>query len=329
MSFASRLRGIRGVGALACTVALMAGLAVAPAARAAPISNVFVFGDSLLDVGNVSLATGGANPPAFYYNGRWSNGPLAVDLFAAHLGVTLAPSLLGGSNFAWGGAQAQIVAGGVPDLPEQINLFAATLAGTPADPNAVYVVDGGGNDIATALASANPAAYLASALNSFASSIGALAGLGAQHLLLFNVPDIGATPRVRELDAELGASGTLMAGATQLTNLFNTNLAGIVAGARSAYGIDIDVVDLYGIGKAIDANPAAYGLTNVTDACVTLQGVCATPNTYAYWDPFHPSARIGQIWSDAMIAAVPEPATLALIGIALLAFALSLRKKRK
>jgi outer membrane lipase/esterase len=324
MSFASRARGLK---ALACAAAVVAGLAAAPAARSAAITNVYVFGDSLMDVGNVNLVTGGAQPPSFYFNGRWSNGPLAVDLFAAAFGVTLAPNLLGGTNYAWGGAQAQIVPGGVLDVPEQINLFAATLAGTPADPNAIYVVDGGGNDIATALASANPVAYLTSALNSFATSIGSLASLGAQHLLLFNVPDIGATPRVRELDAQLGAGGTLIAGATQLTNLFNHNLAGIVAGARSAYGIDIDVVDLYGIGKAIDANPAAYGITNPTDACVTAAGICATPNNYAYWDPFHPTARIGQIWAGAMLAAVPEPGMLALLGVALLAFALSRRRK--
>lgn len=325
MSLASR---VRGVSTLFSAIALLAGLALAPATRATPITNVYVFGDSLMDVGNVNIVSQGTTPPPFYFNGRWSSGPLAVDLFAAQFGVTLAPSLAGGTNFAWGGAQAQVVAGGVPDVPEQINLFAATLAGTPADPNAIYIIDGGGNDIATALGAANPAAYLAASLNSFATSIGTLAGLGAEHLLVFNIPDIGATPRLRELDAQLGAGGTLMAAATQLTQLFNQNLANIIAGARTAYGIDIDVLDTYAIGKAIDADPGAYGITNPTDACVTAQGVCSNPNQYAYWDPFHPTGRIGEIWAGAMLAAVPEPATLALIGVALLAFALSLRKKK-
>lgn len=316
MQLLSRLCG-RTVRAAAAALAL----ATAPV-HASVITNVYVFGDSLMDVGNVNALTGGTTPPSFYFEGRWSNGPLAVDLFAATFGVTLAPSVLGGTNFAWGGALAQSLPGGVPDVPDQINMFAATLAGTPADPNAIYVIDGGGNDIANALSSSNPLAVVQSALAAWSQSIAALAGLGAEHLLVFNVPDIGVTPRVREIDAQLGANGQVMAAASQLTLLFNSQFAQLIAEARHLYGIDIDVVDLYGIGKALEADPASFGLLNATDACVTAAGVCEHPNTYAYWDPFHPTARIGEIWADAMRQAVPEPATIALAGLALLALAL-------
>src|SRR6266705_841732 len=74
-------------------------------AWAGPYSNVFVFGDSLSDAGNVFVATGGAvpvSPP--YFQGRFSNGPTYAADLATRLGVQATPSLLGGTNFAFGGA---------------------------------------------------------------------------------------------------------------------------------------------------------------------------------------------------------------------------------
>jgi outer membrane lipase/esterase len=90
------------------TLLCLAGLLTATHASALPFTNVYVFGDSLMDVGNVYTATGGATPPSPpYFNGRWSNGPLAVDQFAADYGVTLKPSVLGGTGYA-GAARALV-----------------------------------------------------------------------------------------------------------------------------------------------------------------------------------------------------------------------------
>ena len=43
-------------------------------------SSLFVFGDSLSDVGNVFLATGGQQPASPYANGQFSNGPIWAQL---------------------------------------------------------------------------------------------------------------------------------------------------------------------------------------------------------------------------------------------------------
>src|SRR5271166_265204 len=71
-----------------------------------PIGNLVVFGDSLADVGNISLATGGAIPnSAIYYQGRFSSGPIWVDTLAKYLGQpAVQPSLAGGLDYAFGGA---------------------------------------------------------------------------------------------------------------------------------------------------------------------------------------------------------------------------------
>jgi hypothetical protein len=53
------------------------GLAWMTAQAAIPsYDSLYAFGDSYCDVGNLFTATGGAEPAAPYYNGRFSNGPL-------------------------------------------------------------------------------------------------------------------------------------------------------------------------------------------------------------------------------------------------------------
>ena len=57
--------------------------------------------------------------------------------------------------------------------------------------------------------------------------------------------------------------------------------------------------------------PAAFGLTNVADACGAV--ATCTPASYLFWDGIHPTAKGHQILANAMFAlAVPEPSTWAL-----------------
>src|SRR4051794_6489859 len=85
-------------------IAFLAFLWLNAAVRAGGITGIVSFGDSLTDTGNLYAATG--QPPAPYDMGRFSNGPLWVEYLANQLGVA-APtaSLLGGSNYAWAGAE--------------------------------------------------------------------------------------------------------------------------------------------------------------------------------------------------------------------------------
>ena len=98
------------------SIALLGSLGLASTANAGlmEISSMFVFGDSLSDGGNSGIvsraATGGAftYPPPPYYNGQYSNGPVAVEycwnLYNPSKPFALKPSLSGGTNYAIGGA---------------------------------------------------------------------------------------------------------------------------------------------------------------------------------------------------------------------------------
>ncbi|HET6184316.1 MAG TPA: SGNH/GDSL hydrolase family protein [Acetobacteraceae bacterium] len=82
------------------------GLPEGPASSG-PFSAVYAFGDSLTDAGNVSLATLGTvpvSPP--YVSGHFTNGPVWAQDGAQDLGMPAPqPSLAGGTDFAYGGAQ--------------------------------------------------------------------------------------------------------------------------------------------------------------------------------------------------------------------------------
>jgi len=105
-------------------------------------STLFAFGDSLSDAGP-------------YYAGHFSNGPTWVeDLSQMLLGPSevLKPSLEGGNDFAFGGAQTGTTAieGLNPiDLPAQIADYA--LSHPKAVPGALYTLDIGANDIMNSL----------------------------------------------------------------------------------------------------------------------------------------------------------------------------------
>ena len=67
---------------------------------------LFAFGDSLSDAGNDWIADGHTDPVSPYYQGHFSNGLTWVEDLSNMLGLgTLTPSLAGGHDFAFGGAE--------------------------------------------------------------------------------------------------------------------------------------------------------------------------------------------------------------------------------
>ncbi len=125
--------------------AVASAMPVAPtvAAPGAPYSAMYAFGDSLTDTGNVSLATFGLLPVSPPYADRsFSNGPVWAQDLAQSLGLPpLQPSLAGGTDFAYGGAET----GQTPahtlnptDLPSQYAQFLTQVPSPQA--GALYAV---------------------------------------------------------------------------------------------------------------------------------------------------------------------------------------------
>jgi outer membrane lipase/esterase len=241
-------------------------------------------------------------PP--YAPGRFSNGPVWIETFAANLGLAASPALLGGTNFAFGGA----VTGGpftssTPTLSQQVGTYYLPSVGGVADPNALYVVWGGGNDVRAIAQGVNPPGDIASSVGNVLNIVTTLAAAGAQNFLVANLPDIGLTP-----DAIAGGPAA-QAGATFLSTTFNNNLAANLPGLASGLGINIITLDVFGFLNNAIANAPANGFTNTNSACyVSGPTACANPNEYIFWDGIHPTAAAHALLGDfATAAVIPVP----------------------
>lgn len=106
------------------------------------INQLYIFGDSLSDTGNIYRATGGAYPSSPpYFQGRYSNGLVWVEYLASGLKLTPKQS----TNFAFGGATTGTSSmNGIPGLLAQVDNF--TKAHPDINPNALYVLWAGAND---------------------------------------------------------------------------------------------------------------------------------------------------------------------------------------
>src|SRR5690348_6902689 len=133
-------------------------LAISGSAAAAQFDSVVVFGDSLSDNGNISIAEQLPFAPS-----RFTTNPglVSMEHVADFYGITLTPSLTGGTDFAFGGAGVVNNSPGtpssVPTLPAQLQTYLSATGGK-ADPNALYSVWGGANDLFYAATSAGAAA---------------------------------------------------------------------------------------------------------------------------------------------------------------------------
>jgi outer membrane lipase/esterase len=314
---------------------------VSTSAQAGPYSGLVVFGDSLSDSGNNFLAglydptqviSGNSYVPSYTYapNGTYSNGPVWATYFASILGVPLAPSLGGGSNFAFGGATTGTPGSGAGGFPYSLRVQAGQYLGATgnvASPDALYVVAGGGNNARAALTAigggADLVATATATATAFAADVGDivddLQAAGAQHIVVWNTPNLGLVPAV-------AAGGPLAIGAGSfVAQAMNTALTG-----RLSLETGVTTFDIFGFGSMFAANPGAFGFTNVTDACGAVAG--ADCSEYAYWDGIHPTTAAHRVLANAMAAAalpVPEPETYALFAIGLVAVALRSRRRTR
>ena len=240
---------------------------------------IVAFGDSLSDTGNVAILSGGViPPPAFYFDGRFSNGPIWLDKLGAALGSAVDPALAGGSNFAFGGARVA-TSPDVPSLQTQANAFLSTTAITGADPNSLYVVYGGVNDVRDALVSADPVAAVTTAAQQVAGIVGDLAEAGAVDIVVPTLVNVGYSPEAQLAgDAVVGLAGLL-------TGVFNQTVAQELSGLAASSEVNLIQPDFFGLVEAITASPSSFGLTNVTDACLPANPYSVPPDATACSNP--------------------------------------------
>jgi phospholipase/lecithinase/hemolysin len=290
---------------------LMVVLGLGVEADAGTYSGLVVFGDSLSDSGNMFAATG--LPPASegYFEGRFSNGPVWTDYLAAKLGVAApTPSLLGGTNHAWGYAQTgdgfTSPLPGFPGVPNLLTQVAGFLGGGGTlAPDQLVSVWAGANDFVN-----GGVTDYAQVADNVATAIAALAAAGGSNFLVGNLPLLGLVPLTPDVTPEQRA------GLNMLTMAFNAALLERIEGLKAALpGVRIFFNDVNAEFQGILADPSAYGLTNVTDGA-RFDG-SPDGQGYLFWDEGHPTTVVHElIAARAFAASVPEPSSAALLAIA-------------
>lgn len=297
------------------------------------VSQVVVFGDSLSDPGNSFALTFGIIPPEPpYFSGRFSNGLVATDYLARDLGLTVDPYFDDGvgNNFAVGGAKtgtgnsnnddiAPILPGvELPGVAEQIDLFEQSLGSETADPEGLYVLWAGPNDFLDYLGGSDlsdPAVLIESGIENIANGVTRLSDLGAEHLVVPNMPSLGRLPFSAEFSDE----------ATAVTVAFNGGVALALDNLRlnsESNEAEIIEVDLFALNEAIAANPEAFGFSNITDAFLLSGMPLPTDPTartgYFFWDIFHPTTEAHVIFagtiSRTISGDIPQPTFNDILG---------------
>ncbi|MCC6422408.1 MAG: SGNH/GDSL hydrolase family protein [Phycisphaerales bacterium] len=301
--------------------------------RADTFSAMVNFGDSLSDVGNVHDLTTDIYPlhaivpAAPYYNGHFSNGPIWVEQLAGLMGLpTPTPSRTGGTDYAYGLAHSgtgntSLV---IPNVQTQINDWTANNVSSQTQ---LFTVLGGATDLFDVIGNAgDQSATAQQAANNIVAGLQSLYNDGARNIIVGNLPDLGLVPSYHNTPDQTQA--------TALSNTFNTTLAtGMSNLIALSPGLNLHLLDLNTLFNNAIANPATYGLTNVTDAAYTgdpdyegVGTVVPNPAGYLFWDEVHPTTLGHSMVAQAAYAAVPEPATTMLIILPAAAMMMRRRK---
>lgn len=302
----SRLLGGTALAAFLC---LGAGAAQA---QTLDYSSFVVFGDSLSDTDNLKNLNPALRPGAPYVNGRFTNGPVWAEGFAAARGLSL-------DSRAYGGARATRT--DPIDLTAQVSAYLARNSSIPSDRLVGIWI--GGNDYIAVLTQpqTNPTAAaqaaVAATANAVATQAARLAGAGAEHFVLINLPPLGSIPLTSSLSAADRASANTVA------DLHAQAIARVAEGLREN-GMSATVVDVNALFRDLLASPQTYGLANATIPCIApvgpggstvATGACATAAGAAgtvFFDPLHPTAAahaiVGQFVDGTLSATFEAPA---------------------
>ncbi len=262
-------------------------------------SELVAFSGALSDTGNYAAEMG--DRPAPFYQNRTANGPVAVEELARWLGLEAKASmhLVGkqeGTNFA----VADALAGGqgAHDLPAEVDAYLASNGGK-ADPDALYFMFIGGNDVILAAGTMDDAQadkILSDAVQGIETQIKRLVSEGAKTIFAPDFIDVGLAPALTAYGPEAAARASALS--NEYNNQFNAMLDSIDDGSFELVRWSFD-----DFVKKLMKNGPDFGFANSDTPCLDAGEDC-NMETYVFLTKEYPTARVHQMLGSAMALAI-------------------------
>lgn len=323
---------------------LLAGLSAA--AHAMPYSQLIIFGDSLSDSGqfpDVGSPLLGGNPtggvrftnrtgPNYLDNNTEYFDAVATQRLASLLGLQALPStpilpqiLTGnpdGTNYAVGGYRTDQILDSITALNGSvvdagggiIRIRNGYLVDVPrVDPNALFYINGGGNDVLQFVVTDQASAAAAAA--DLVAGVAALQAAGARTIIVSDLPDVGMTPA----GFASGFRGAWSTASGLLNDELGTQLA--------ALGGNVIRLNFRGLLGEVQGDLASFGfdpLVAQTDFCFNgngcvpdptwgIGGLTPNPSRLMFNDGVHPTAAVQQISADYIYSILSAPWEVSLL----------------
>lgn len=270
------------------------------------------------------------NPP-YHPNDLITNNTTPVNAALCPGNVCPVSGLLTGINYACGGSTTNSTGNGIvwaPSLHGQISQFLNTHP--VVDPNAVYFIWSGANDILEVFSNSSTSPMLqilllnaaSTAANNIASEVARLSARGAKRIVVISLPNIGYTPLINDLVNSQLAPVSLYALMKTITFSFNSMLNQKLGEVIAQYGTKILYVDVYTLldnvilasssGRAYIVGGEPFYFTNYTaPVCgyivppapfvvpkyVPALDCNVGPNGYLFADDIHPTGTTHRLVS--------------------------------
>ena len=317
-------------------------------AKAASFDQIFIFGDSVSDTGNVFSLTGNTfPPPPLYSDGRFTSGEIWIDSLTRELDLEVTNfygndpvSSQSNLNFAIGGATTGASSlSGFPGVSIQVDNFLDFLGTETISEDALVILWAGGNDYVENLQNQGTLLDPRIPVNNLTNSLIRLSDAGAQNILVPNLFNLNDVPLAQSIFPP-----QLNEPLRQTTEIHNSVLEVSISNlTANSPETNISIFDVNTLIAGLIDDPTAFGFIDTPlESCLVPNNFpdisptavpCDNPDEYIFFDNQHFTPRVHTLIADAALEtinqefaqATPEPAGI----IALLGFSLGLIQARK
>ncbi|AEI35377.1 MULTISPECIES: SGNH/GDSL hydrolase family protein [Francisella] len=283
------------------------------------IGRIVVFGDSLLDNGNIMKTLDIPGKP--YHNGRFSNGLVSTEVLAEILAKDQKTQEIKHKNYAIGGA---LTHGANPSSLLKFHSFSVSdqvarfenEEGRFANDDLV-IVNGGANNFMFMVYNEIPYINLMPKFRvarDLSKIVRKVIKMGAKNIILWNIPDVTRAPGYKEYLSNWVGKFFKSYLKTNV-NLQNGLLRNRVAELQMLFpNVNLKLFDFFTLLNDCIDSPRKYGFENVTDACIDSYGgadslgniqydidILGDPEKYLCWDYCHPTAKANKVVANRML----------------------------